>query len=350
VFTKALAKEGGDGSFVLDAEVVAWDTEKKVLLPFQVLSTRKRKADETEEQKVRIIVQGFDLLYLHGKSLLRQPLIVRRRNMYDAFQEVEGKFTFAKAKDVDLRDAADKKRDAQQKKAAAASDADADADADAGSSSSSSSSSSAMEEDVAADGGAAASSSSSSSSSKGGGGEGAGGDEEDAAESAEDGEQMIAAFMNDAVDGSCEGLMVKTLYGASATYEPSVRSLNWLKLKKDYMDGMEGVPDSLDLVPIGAYAGKGKRTGVWGAYLLAVYDGDSEEFQSVCKIGTGFSDVALKELSEQFEEHRYPEGCARPRMYQLGDSLEPDVYFKPVKVWEVRAADLSLSSTHKGGS
>ena len=158
---------------------------------------------------------------------------------------------------------------------------------------------------------------------------------------------MIAAFMNDAVEGSCEGLMVKTLYGASATYEPSVRSLNWLKLKKDYMDSFGGA-DSLDLVPIGAYAGKGKRTGVWGAYLLAVYDGDSEEFQSVCKIGTGFSDIALKELSDQFEEHQYPEGCVRPRMYQLGDSLEPDVYFKPVKVWEVRAADLSLSSTHKG--
>lgn len=39
----------------------------------------------------------------------------------------------------------------------------------------------------------------------------------------------------------------------------------------------------------------------------------------------------------------------RPRQYKLGDSLEPDVYFKAVKVWEVRAADLSTSSTHKGG-
>ena len=73
---------------------------------------------------------------------------------------------------------------------------------------------------------------------------------------------------------------MKVLDGAEAVYEPSKRSLNWLKLKKDYVDGLT---DTFDLVPIAAWRGKGKRTGVYGAYLLAAYDPDEGVWQAITK-------------------------------------------------------------------
>jgi len=152
---------------------------------------------------------------------------------------------------------------------------------------------------------------------------------------------VIEEFLDAAVKGQCEGLMVKTL-DDNATYQPNRRSLNWLKLKKDYLDGLG---DSVDLVPLGAYHGRGKRTGVYGAYLLACYDQDTEEFQSVCKIGTGFSDEDLKELAASLKDHTIPDKSSQ---YNVSDTLECDVWFDAVQVWEVKAADLSKSSTHKG--
>lgn len=93
--------------------------------------------------------------------------------------------------------------------------------------------------------------------------------------------------------------MVKTLT-TNATYEPSKRSFNWLKLKKDYLETEIG--DSLDLVVVGADYGTGKRTGTFGSFLLACWNDDRERLETVCKVGTGFSDEALQSIYEQLKD------------------------------------------------
>ncbi|KAH8100697.1 DNA ligase I [Cristinia sonorae] len=155
---------------------------------------------------------------------------------------------------------------------------------------------------------------------------------------ASDGEttEEIQTFLEESVKDGCEGLMVKMLDSDASFYEPSRRSVNWLKLKKDYL---AGVGDSLDLVVVGAYYGKGKRTNVYGAFLLACYDADGEEYQTICKIGTGFSEEALQFHYDTLK----PLETTKARGDIKVGGAKPDIWFEPKIVWEVLTADLSLS-------
>jgi ATP-dependent DNA ligase len=57
-------------TFVIDAEAVAYDIKEQKLLPFQQLTTRKRKDVRTEDITVRVHIFAFDLLYLNGEVSL----------------------------------------------------------------------------------------------------------------------------------------------------------------------------------------------------------------------------------------------------------------------------------------
>ncbi|CAJ2510022.1 Uu.00g059220.m01.CDS01 [Anthostomella pinea] len=157
--------------------------------------------------------------------------------------------------------------------------------------------------------------------------------------------EEIQIFLDESVKASCEGLMVKMLDGSESGYEPSKRSRNWLKIKKDYLSS---VGDSLDLVVLGAYHGKGKRTSVYGAFLLACYNLGTETYETVCNIGTGFSEQVLEELHKQLSEITID----RPKPFyshSSGGQHQPDVWFEPQYVWEVKTADLTLSPRYKAG-
>lgn len=164
-----------------------------------------------------------------------------------------------------------------------------------------------------------------------------------------DGQELetIQTFLDESVKASCEGLMVKMLDGDESGYEPSKRSRNWLKVKKDYL--ASSAADSLDLVVIGAFHGRGKRTAVYGAFLLACYDPRTQEFQTVCGIGTGFSEDALASLHSRL----LPLEIDRPKPYYThagAGAQQPDVWFDAKVVWEVKCADLSLSPKYKAAA
>ncbi|KAH5192231.1 DNA ligase [Parastagonospora nodorum] len=158
--------------------------------------------------------------------------------------------------------------------------------------------------------------------------------------------EAIQILLEDSVKASCEGLMVKMLDGPESSYEPSKRSQNWLKVKKDYL---AGVGDSLDLVVLGAYFGKGKRTSWYGAFLLACYNPNTQNYESVCNIGTGFSEAILETLHEQLSEIVID----KPKPFythSVGNKDQPDVWFEPRYVWEVKTADLTLSPRYRAAA
>ena len=155
--------------------------------------------------------------------------------------------------------------------------------------------------------------------------------------------EEIQHLLDESVKASCEGLMVKMLDTEESGYEPSKRSRNWLKVKKDYLSG---IGDSLDLVVLGAYHGKGKRTSWFGAFLLAAYNPDTQSYESVCNIGTGFSEQLLEELHKELSEIVIER--AKPfYSHSTTKNDQPDVWFEPHFVWEVKTADLTLSPRYR---
>jgi DNA ligase 1 len=150
---------------------------------------------------------------------------------------------------------------------------------------------------------------------------------------------LDAAFEQAVTDG-CEGLVCKSVSPA-AGYQAGARGWLWIKLKRDYRTELS---DTVDLVVVGAFAGRGRRRGVYGALLLAAYDPDAEVFRTVTKCGTGFSDADLAALPARLAPLAHPDKPARVDARQ-----EPDVWFEPGLVLEILSAELTLSPTYTAG-
>ncbi len=147
----------------------------------------------------------------------------------------------------------------------------------------------------------------------------------------------LEAYFEHAISLGCEGLVVKSLQDNSI-YQAGARGWLWIKYKRSYK--AEAI-DTFDLVPVGAFMGRGKRAGTYGALLMAAYNDEEDVFETICKLGSGFTDEDLKSLPERMWpyiiNHKHP---------RVKSQIEPDIWLVPSLVMEIAADEISLSPLH----
>ncbi|WXG45925.1 MAG: ATP-dependent DNA ligase [Candidatus Atabeyarchaeum deiterrae] len=147
----------------------------------------------------------------------------------------------------------------------------------------------------------------------------------------------VEEFFEKAIEAGCEGLVMKSVSNDS-TYQAGARGWNWIKLKRSYQSRMV---EPIDVAIVGAFRGRGKRAGTYGAILVAVYDEDLDAFKTVTKVGTGFTDETLAQIPKKMEKHRIPHKHGR-----VDAILEADVWFTPAEVMEIIGDEITLSPIH----
>lgn len=138
-----------------------------------------------------------------------------------------------------------------------------------------------------------------------------------------------------------EGAVIKKWDGE---YLPGRQGWNWVKIKE--AEGTEGkLADTLDLVIMGYYYGRGKRSSFgMGAFLVGIKK--DEHWISVAKIGTGLTDEEFKGLKERLEAKVL---MSKPKDYFVEGNLICDVWVEPEVVVEIAADEVTKSPSHAGG-
>lgn len=151
-----------------------------------------------------------------------------------------------------------------------------------------------------------------------------------------DPEELERFFQQSLADGT-EGLIVKSTSDDSI-YRAGARSWLWVKLKRSYQSKMQ---DHVDLAVVGAFYGRGRRAGSYGALLVAAYDPLDNKYKTVCKVGTGFTDENLEAMPERLDQYR---SDSKPS--NVDSMLEAEVWFDPIVVMEVLGDEITASPLH----
>ena len=151
--------------------------------------------------------------------------------------------------------------------------------------------------------------------------------------------EVLTKILLDNISQGLEGVVVKR---PDSKYQAGARNFNWVKLKRHTSGQLN---DTVDLVLLGYYLGKGKRTALGaGALLAGVYDAENDRFATITRLGTGLSDAEWREIHARADKLQVDQRPAR-----VDSILVPDVWLKPEVVVEVLADEITPSPRHTAG-
>jgi DNA ligase-1 len=154
-----------------------------------------------------------------------------------------------------------------------------------------------------------------------------------------DSAEVLTRELLDNISRGLEGVVAKRL---DSPYQAGARNFNWVKLKRNTSGQLN---DTIDVVLLGSYRGKGKRAEFGaGALLAGVYDSDKDEFVTISKLGTGLSDQGWREIHERLAKLEVAEKPAR-----VNSNFVPDAWLEPAIVVEVLADEITPSPRHTAG-
>lgn len=148
---------------------------------------------------------------------------------------------------------------------------------------------------------------------------------------------QLVDFFEEAITDGAEGLVVKST-AEDSIYRAGARSWLWVKLKASYQSKMV---EPVDLVVVGAFHGRGRRAGRYGALLMASYDPDEDMFRTVCKVGSGFKDEDLLSFPELLDGERVED-----KPGNVDSLIDAEVWFRPKVVMEILGDEITLSPIH----
>jgi len=234
---------------IIEGEIVAMDAFYEKMLPFQVLSKRRRKYDiEDVSKEVPVSLFLFDLLKIEDDSYIEKPFLERRKKLEEIVKERD-EIHLVKSVLINTT------------------------------------------------------------------------------------EELLDIF-NEARNNGTEGIIAKSIKEDS-TYQAGNRGFLWIKLK-----GLEGgkLSDTIDCVIIGGIYGRGRRKGVYSAYILAVYDPEDDSFKAFTRVASGWTDENLEKLMKEMSQYKVDK---KPKNVMCND--KPDQWFKPEIAIEIMGDEITIS-------